>query len=127
MKKNTFANITYEQTGLSSNLLYIRKTHLNSLKIKGNEYRDSELNFMFLEGLNPKNESSSKIELDEISVKNIKCNRSSQLFTTGNFFSELSIETSLRNSEFVNIQLLKLGKLFVISHQTKASFKMENI
>ena len=49
------------------------------------------------------------------------------MFTTGDFLSEMNIQTSLTNSEFLNIQLKKFGKLFHIQHQTKGTFLLENI
>ena len=60
-------------------------------------------------------------------MRNISFDRSSLLFATGDFLSELRIPTSLSDSEFRNIQFNKFGKLFHIQHSTKGTFLMKNL
>ena len=69
---------------------------------------------MFLQGLNPVNETYSTIKLERMVVRNLNFDRDSLIFGTGDFLSEMNIDTSLSNSEFTNIQFNKLGKFFHI-------------
>ena len=98
MSNNSFLDIEYAEDGLSSTLIYIPKTHLYYLEIDGLVYRDSELNFMFIEGLNPRNESSSSISLNGMQVENLTFERSSEIFSIGSFFSEMKISIRLSDS-----------------------------
>ena len=78
-------------------------------------------------GLNPVNETYSQIQFDAISVRDLTFDRNSQVFTFKNFIDEMGVSISLTNSEFLDIQMNSLGKLFLISHQSKSTFLMENI
>ena len=79
-KNNNFSNITYRTQGESNNLIMIPKGHLQSLDIDEILYEDSEINFMYLQGLNPSNETESKLDLKNIVVRNITFERSGQIF-----------------------------------------------
>ena len=103
LKNNQFFNITYQSSGISSNLIMIPKATLNKLIIDGTSYENSQLNFLYLEGLSPVNETFSSIEINNLKIKNLEFDRNSLLITTGDFLSELKIQTSMRNSEFKNI------------------------
>ena len=66
LRNNHFVNITYDGEGTASTLINIPSADLQYLKIDGNLYEDSELSFMFLQGLNPVNETYSSIEISGI-------------------------------------------------------------
>ena len=74
-KNNHFYNITYRTQGVSSNLIMIPKGHLYYLNIDQILYEDSEINFMHLHGLNPSNETDSKLDINNIIVRNLNFER----------------------------------------------------
>ena len=114
MRNNKFYNITMDSVGQSANLINVRKEELTNFIVEGNEYRDSNLNFMMVHGLTSQNITGQEISLDSMIVNNLTFDISSQVFTTGNFFSDQTINVYLKNSEFTNIKLKALGKLFHI-------------